>query len=297
MRQKKTEEGATSVRRGPAAQDSGVEHRRGGSTRWQSGAADQKGGFAKQRGGFGQRRGDFGQQRGGFAVGLIVGLLIGLAAALGVALYVTKVPIPFVNKVPQRTADQDAAEIEKNRNWDPNSALSGKSNAKTNPNPNPPPNAGSSGATAPPPPPSGPVQPPVARSAPRPFDFPTPAVTGSVTSTTPPSGSPPDGTTTTARQAPPTAFDRPGADAPAAGPDPFIYFVQAGAYGRPEDAEQQRAKLALLGLSGKLSERDQSGRTVYRVRIGPFNKRADADSTKQRLVSAGVETALVRVQR
>ena len=51
-------------------------------------------------------------QRGGFALGLIVGLLIGLALALAVALYVTKVSVPFVNKVPQRTAEQDAAEQE-----------------------------------------------------------------------------------------------------------------------------------------------------------------------------------------
>ena len=49
-------------------------------------------------------------QRGGFAIGLVVGLLIGLALALGVALYITKAPVPFINKVPQRTADQDAAE-------------------------------------------------------------------------------------------------------------------------------------------------------------------------------------------
>jgi cell division protein FtsN len=46
--------------------------------------------------------------RGGFALGLVVGLLIGLALALGVALYITKAPVPFVNKVPQRTAEQDA---------------------------------------------------------------------------------------------------------------------------------------------------------------------------------------------
>ena len=65
-------------------------------------------------------------QNGGFVMGMIVGLLLGLALALGVALYVTKVPIPFVNKVPQRTAEQDAAELEKNKNWDPNSALQGK---------------------------------------------------------------------------------------------------------------------------------------------------------------------------
>ena len=53
------------------------------------------------------------RQRGGFLIGLVVGLLVGLALALGVALYVTKVPIPFVNKVPQRTAEQDAAEAER----------------------------------------------------------------------------------------------------------------------------------------------------------------------------------------
>ena len=65
------------------------------------------------------------QQRGGFLIGLIVGLLVGLALALGVALYVTKAPNPFVTKVPPRSAVQDAAEQEKNRNWDPNAPLAG----------------------------------------------------------------------------------------------------------------------------------------------------------------------------
>src|SRR5436853_152751 len=69
-------------------------------------------------------------QRGGFLIGLIVGLLIGLGAALAVALYVTKAPNPFVNKVPQRTPVQDAAEAERNRNWDPNAPLAGKNPAR-----------------------------------------------------------------------------------------------------------------------------------------------------------------------
>jgi len=69
-------------------------------------------------------------QRGGFFLGLIVGLLAGLSLALGVALYIAKVPVPFVNKVPQRSAEQDAAEAEKNKNWDPNSGLAGKNAAK-----------------------------------------------------------------------------------------------------------------------------------------------------------------------
>ncbi|MBC7993981.1 MAG: sporulation protein, partial [Rhizobacter sp.] len=70
------------------------------------------------------------RQRGSFVIGLIVGVLVGLALALGVALYIAKVPVPFMNKVPQRTAEQDAAEVEKNKNWDPNSALHGKPAAR-----------------------------------------------------------------------------------------------------------------------------------------------------------------------
>ena len=47
------------------------------------------------------------QQRGGTILGLIIGVVIGLAAALGVAVYVTKVPVPFMNKGQSRSADQD----------------------------------------------------------------------------------------------------------------------------------------------------------------------------------------------
>jgi cell division protein FtsN len=36
---------------------------------------------------------------------------------------------------------------------------------------------------------------------------------------------------------------------------------------------------------------------VFRVRLGPFDKKEDADRVKERLDGSGVETALVRVQR
>ncbi|MFX7910586.1 hypothetical protein ABTK30_20075, partial [Acinetobacter baumannii] len=45
-------------------------------------------------------------------------------------LYITKSPFPFTNKVPQRTAEQDAAEAERNRNWDPNAPLAGTGAAR-----------------------------------------------------------------------------------------------------------------------------------------------------------------------
>jgi len=225
-------------------------------------------------------------QRGGFAVGLIIGLLIGLALALGVALYVTKVPVPFVNKVPQRTPGQDAAEAEKNKNWDPNSPLYGKNPAK--------PNSAASGIVQPlpqtPPPTATTTTPPPTTSAA------IPATRASAPA------SPRDPAAILADKPQPAALPPApklagAASGSAAGPDPFNYFVQAGAYGRTEDAEQQRAKLAMMGLEGKLTEREQAGRTVYRVRVGPFDKKTDAEATKDKLAASGVEAALVRVQR
>jgi cell division protein FtsN len=221
-------------------------------------------------------------QRGGFAVGLIIGLLIGLALALGVALYVTKVPVPFVNKVPQRTADQDAAETQKNKNWDPNSPLYGKNPAKPGNGASAAAGAGTGAAT--------PVIPGM------PSTTPPPATTSAAVPAA--KGSAP----TSARDPAAILADKPartasGTAAAAAGPDPFAYFVQAGAYARTEDAEAQRAKLAMMGMEGKISEREQSGRTVFRVRVGPFDKKATADGAKEKLDAAGVESALVRVQR
>jgi len=36
---------------------------------------------------------------------------------------------------------------------------------------------------------------------------------------------------------------------------------------------------------------------VYRVRVGPFDKKEDGEKTKDKLDKAGLDTALVRVQR
>lgn len=86
--------------------------------------------------------------------------------------------------------------------------------------------------------------------------------------------------------------------AAAGGVDPFTYFVQVGAYRTAGDAEAQRArKLSLGGVEARVSEREQNGRTVFRVRVGPFDKRDDAELTKEKLDGLGIETALVRVQR
>ena len=81
------------------------------------------------------------------------------------------------------------------------------------------------------------------------------------------------------------------------GDEAFSYFVQTGAYARTEEAEAQRGKLALLGYAARVTEREQAGRTVHRVRLGPFEDRGEADSTKEKLAAAGFDAALVRAPK
>jgi len=79
--------------------------------------------------------------------------------------------------------------------------------------------------------------------------------------------------------------------------DEFQYFVQVGAFHAVEEAESQRAKLALGGYDPKISERDQAGKMVYRVRLGPFDSKTDAEQTQAKLKATKFESALIRVQR
>ena len=73
--------------------------------------------------------------------------------------------------------------------------------------------------------------------------------------------------------------------------------MQVGAFRSAAEAEAQRARLTLLGLEAKVSEREQSGRTVYRVRLGPYAQKAAAERVQTRLSEQQIEHTLVRSQR
>lgn len=224
-------------------------------------------------------------QRGGAATGFIIGLVIGLAVALAVAIYVTKVPTPFTNKNQPRSAEQDAAETQKNKDWNPNGALQSKPAAGSAEAPEavkeaakeevkePAKEAGKSQtakdlnkeATKEP-----------AKEAAKPESK--PAVTAD------PLGDLVKSKTVQATPAPSAS-------------DPFTYFVQAGAFRSQAEADAQRAKLTMMGMDAKISEREQAGRQVYRVRLGPYDDKEVAERAKSKLDAGGIETALVRVQR
>jgi cell division protein FtsN len=218
-------------------------------------------------------------QRGGFALGFVVGLLVGLAVALAVALYVTNAKVPLLSKGQQRTPEQDAAEAERNKNWDPNAALAGKPPARpvTPAIPSAP-----ASDTAVVPRTSGPVLPPP------------PAETARASASARNVESP---RSTRDAAAILNGSDPGEAKAVAAAVDPFIYFVQVGAYSKAEDAEQQRARLALAGLRATVTEREQNGRTVHRVRLGPFDRRDEAEAQSDRAKAIDPDASLVRVDR
>ncbi|HEX5806812.1 MAG TPA: SPOR domain-containing protein [Macromonas sp.] len=203
------------------------------------------------------------KQHGGTLLGLIVGLVVGLAAALIVAVYVNKVPIPLMDRGVNRDRDNEAIESERNKSWNPNASLTSK----------PAPAAPAPSAETPAPAESAPAEP-----------------------------SPPAATVTKDPlgdliQSQAQAPSRVAAVEAPAQPDPFLYFVQVGAFRNADEAEAQRARLAMLGFDAKVSEREQAGRPVFRVRVGPYDKQPEAESIQNRLTGQNIETALVRVQR
>ena len=221
-------------------------------------------------------------QRGGTLLGFILGLVIGLTVALGVAMYVTKVPMPFSNKNLSRSAEQDAVEAQKNKDWNPNSAIQAK--------PASPPEGAADGA-------------PANAATPLPNDPPMPTAPAvaadplaDAAKNKPLAGTPPTAATPQSAASQPVA---PQTTAPKASntADPFTYFVQAGAFKSAADADAQKAKLSMMGIESKVSEREQAGRIIYRVRSGPFDDKEQAEKIKSRLDSNGMDAALVRVQK
>ena len=212
-------------------------------------------------------------QRGSTLIGFVVGLLVGLGLALSVAVYVTRVPVPFVDRGVTRKPADDAAEAERNKGWNPNAGLVNK--APPLPAPAEAVPAGASETAK-----AGPSTEPGKADTAKPAD-----------GAAPKPDTDPLGDLMKAKA---------GATADVAaaqGADPFTYFVQAGAFQSPQEAQAQKARLAMLGMDATVTEREQSGRTVFRVRMGPFGQKAMADATREQLEVNGVEAALVRVQR
>ena len=74
------------------------------------------------------------------------------------------------------------------------------------------------------------------------------------------------------------------------------YILQAGAFGASGDAESTKAKIALLGLSARVESAQIGGKTVYRVRMGPYGSASELAEAKQKLSSGGLPAMAIKAQ-
>lgn len=89
---------------------------------------------------------------------------------------------------------------------------------------------------------------------------------------------------------PAVASTAPAADASAR------YLLQAGSFSASGDAEALKARIALLGLGARVESAQVDGRTVYRVRMGPYGTASELADAKRRLESGGLDALPIRMQ-
>lgn len=84
---------------------------------------------------------------------------------------------------------------------------------------------------------------------------------------------------------------------PAAAPDDDTrYLLQAGAFQASGQAEELKAKIAMLGLGARVESASLDGKTVYRVRMGPYGTASDLAEAKRKLASGGLPGLAIKVK-
>ena len=87
----------------------------------------------------------------------------------------------------------------------------------------------------------------------------------------------------------------PAAAAPVARADGSArYILQAGSFSASGDAEALKARIALLGLSARVESGNANGKTVYRVRMGPYGTATELAEAKQKLGNGGLPALAIK---
>jgi cell division protein FtsN len=214
-------------------------------------------------------------QHGNTLTGIVIGLIVGLVIAVAVALAITKGATPFTDKtgkagkMTEPTAGQAA---------DPNKPLYGNKDAAraANKQITDKPKPATTPADA------DPLGAAIANMKERPTPEPVPAPA--------PKPAPTHVATAPAQNVTPSSAAEPAEEK-------ITYYLQAGAFREVGDAENTRAKLALLGFEAVISERANDSGVLHRVRIGPFAQVESMNRARAKLVDAGIDVAIVRNQK
>ena len=76
-----------------------------------------------------------------------------------------------------------------------------------------------------------------------------------------------------------------------------VYYVQAGSFQNPADADNQKARLAMLGFESSVEPANLPDKgTWYRVRLGPYTKVEELNQVRQALAQNGVQASLIKLK-
>lgn len=210
---------------------------------------------------------------GNLMTGLMIGLIIGVAVAVGIAMYLNRSGTPFTNlqKLERRGAASEAPpEVlqpgPRIEDAPPVAAL-------------PPSSAASANLDTPAPPPATPVTKPV-----------TPAPQKEA------SGA--DGQRFDFYKILPGQIDaspEPAKKEPSPAPAAQRWLLQLGAFQHEDEADNLKAKLALLGVEARIQsvELPEKG-LIHRVRVGPFGSQEDMERVRAQLKQNGISATVVK---
>jgi cell division protein FtsN len=76
-----------------------------------------------------------------------------------------------------------------------------------------------------------------------------------------------------------------------------VYFIQAGSFQNPAEADNQKARLAILGYESSVEPANLPDKgTWYRVRLGPYTKVEEINKVRATLAQNGIDASLVKVK-
>ena len=76
-----------------------------------------------------------------------------------------------------------------------------------------------------------------------------------------------------------------------------VYFIQAGSFQNPADADNQKARLAILGYESSVEPANLPDKgTWYRVRMGPYAQVEEINKVRQALAQNGIDASLIKVK-
>jgi len=79
-------------------------------------------------------------------------------------------------------------------------------------------------------------------------------------------------------------------------PDNASYLLQVGSFRDVSDADQLKARLALLGVVARVQSVTVNDATWHRVRVGPVGSAREADELRNRLADNGIDSLVMKDQ-